>query len=255
MKITDLDIPFGLEELFAKIFRPFIAGSSDVIITKKNPASTRIYKYLNDFSLMVRWQSLYNGFDSIRKIAWSDYWLTLPFGDHSGGNGWPGSGFSAFIYVNAPRIKLNEDLLLDPPFGVNIIVNGTFTDTLDPWQQVDAPWIWDTDRALLPLGLSVGGLHNQIFQDLSLVITEIVTLHCEFDIGGDIGTDGVLLYFGSFEQIPVQVYAADGHYSGNFTLPEDYDFPDFGFVLIFDPTGTDGLITNLFIDNVTLSVV
>ncbi len=255
MKLTDLNIPFGLEELFAKIFRPLISGSSDVVVTKKSPASTRQWKYLNEFSLFVRWQGLYNGFTTLRKIAWTNYWLTLPFGDHSGSNGWPGTGFSAFVYVNAPRFKNDLDLLLDPPASENVIVNGTFTDELAPWEQVDSVWSWEADHAIIYEYFTPSGLITQLFQDLISVITTPSVWHLTFDISGDVGTDGVQVFLGSLDSDFVQVYVADGSYSGDLTIPEDYDFGTFGVALYFKPTGTDFFVENLAIDNVVLTAV
>lgn len=134
MIIDGLSIPPGLEQLFYNIFRPLDFTIDTTLATNKPRVSYRQKSALNAQSLFVRWQGLYNGFDSSRKMAWATYWETLPFGTHSGGNGWPGSGFSAFVYVNAPRYKASEDLLLDPPSSFpELIVNGDFNGNTDDW--------------------------------------------------------------------------------------------------------------------------
>lgn len=134
MKIDGLDIPLGLEQLFYNIFRPLDFTIDTTLATNKPRASYRQKSVLNAQSLFVRWQGLYNGFDSSRKMLWTAYWETLPFGLHTGGNGWPGSGFSAFVYVNAPRFKASEDLLLDPPSSFpELIVNGDFNGNATGW--------------------------------------------------------------------------------------------------------------------------
>lgn len=110
-----LSIPSGLEDLFNKILALGNAGTS---LQFKPPVvvKTAIKKArLNNRSLFVLWYELYDGFSTGRKTAWTSYWGSLPFGSHTGAGGWPGSGFSAFVYANAPRYKAGLDLLLDPP--------------------------------------------------------------------------------------------------------------------------------------------
>src|SRR6185503_17214187 len=104
-KIYGLDIPPGLEEWFFKIMQ--FGNSSDqsnLVLKTAKPTRQRKARW-NIQSLFVRWQSLYDGFDSTRKSAWTSYWSTLPFGSHVGAGGWPGSGYSAFVYVNAPLFR------------------------------------------------------------------------------------------------------------------------------------------------------
>lgn len=115
-KIAGADVAAGLETLYADVLG-FAIGKS-AIFAPHHPSvksATQKSKRLAA-SLFLRWQSLYNGFTVIRREAWQLYWATLPFGGHNGANGYPGSGFSAFVYVNAPRLKAGLSLLLDPPF-------------------------------------------------------------------------------------------------------------------------------------------
>lgn len=133
-----LDIPPELETLFNALLS---LGNNSSSLGKRPVVSsgdTLKKRVLNNRSLFILWKSLYDGFDSTRKGAWQLYWATLPFGSHSGSNGWPGSGYSAFVYVNAPIYKVGGDLQLDPP-TINIVVNGGFSPTPDPWDFDDEP--------------------------------------------------------------------------------------------------------------------
>jgi hypothetical protein len=114
-KILGLDIPAGLEDAYFKIVQ-FANGSTQNQINFKNTMLSRQkISNLANRSLFVLWQDLYNGFTQLRKTAWNEYWATLPFGSLGGPDYWPGSGYSAFVYLNAPRYRAGEDLLLDPP--------------------------------------------------------------------------------------------------------------------------------------------
>lgn len=127
-----IDIPAGLEEAYYNVVS-FLGGNNpDTIILKRGSPARQRYSEFASISLFVKWKSLYNGLSNDQHIAWTDYWITLPFGDHGGENGWPGSGYSAFVYVNAPRYKLGQDLLLDPP-SANLIFNGNFNGSAVGW--------------------------------------------------------------------------------------------------------------------------
>jgi hypothetical protein len=136
VKILGLDIPAGLENLFNSIFRPQGLNTLDFLTTQSPVKQKYAYALLALRSFFVMWQDLYNSFDSSRRSRWDAYWLTLPFGSHSGANGWPGSGYSAFVYLNAPRYKKGLDLLLDPPFGVELLQNIDFSEGANHWQLI-----------------------------------------------------------------------------------------------------------------------
>jgi hypothetical protein len=126
-KIFGLDIPAGLEDLFWNILQFGDNITQDKLILKTARPTRQKQNTWNIQSLFVLWQDLYNGLSFARRSAWTNYWVTLPYGSHSGAGGWPGSGFSAFVYVNAPRYKTGLDLLLDPPGSDELIYNGNFT--------------------------------------------------------------------------------------------------------------------------------
>lgn len=131
-KVSDLDIPPGLEEPYFKIVQFASASSQDrIVLRRSSPARNRFYT-VGDRSLFVLWAPLYNSLSTDRHDAWTAYWESLPFGDHSGLSGWPGSGFSAFVYANAPRYEAGLDPLLDPP-AANLIYNGSFNGNANGW--------------------------------------------------------------------------------------------------------------------------
>lgn len=135
--ITGLDIPPGLEDAYWAIMQ-FADGTTQNKVVAKNSTPTRHRRNLLYVkSLFVKWQSLYDSFDSARRASWTVYWESLPFGSHGGANGWPGSGYSAFVYVNAPRYANGLALLLDPPVS-NLILNGSFTGNADHWLLAEA---------------------------------------------------------------------------------------------------------------------
>lgn len=124
--ITGLDIPPGLEDPFWATFQ--LGNNSlqtKLILKTAFPIRSRVNRLVLN-SLFVLWQDLYNGLESACKASWEAYWLTLPFSDHGGGGGFPGSGFSAFVYLNAPRYKLGLDLILCIAVsGTIILISGT----------------------------------------------------------------------------------------------------------------------------------
>lgn len=137
-----LDIPPELETLFNALLS---LGNNSSSLGKRPVVSsgdTLKKRVLNNRSLFILWKSLYDGFDSTRKGAWQLYWATLPFGSHSGSNGWPGSGYSAFVYINAPIYRVGGDLLLDPP-STNIIVDPNFTMG-NAWWDFDDTADWES---------------------------------------------------------------------------------------------------------------
>lgn len=119
-KIFYLDIPSGLETLYYKVVRIFGEPGQKVASTSPRLLSQYRRRFRKELSLFIKWSPTYDSFDSARKLRWTLYWDTLPFGDHRGLNGWPGSGFSAYIHINTPRYHLGLALLLDPP-GTDLI--------------------------------------------------------------------------------------------------------------------------------------
>lgn len=163
-----LDIIVGLEEAYFKIVQFGSAVLSDTIrLRRSSPARSRYYLY-SENSLMVRWDSLYNSFDTARKGRWTNYWATLPFGSHGGANGYPGSGFSAFIYANAPRYKNGYSLWLDPPIlGTELITNGDFLTDLSGWTVFSGRAIWQAGNCISSKTFNSSAL--MIKQDITLV--------------------------------------------------------------------------------------
>lgn len=126
-KLFGLDIPDGLEQLFAAVLQLKPNGDvNGVGLTLPKQNFERARRTANR-SLIILWQPLFDSFDLDRRNAWHAYW-----------GGWPGSGFSAFIQINAPLYKAGLDLLLDPP-SANIVANGSFTPDNVPWDFEDEP--------------------------------------------------------------------------------------------------------------------
>ena len=165
MAILDsLNIPAGLEELWQKVLalKPnnltlgVSLTSSQQHYAKKKRTAGRSY--------IPIFAPTYDALTLTQKTNWAAYWVGLPFGDHVGANGWPGSGFSAFLYVNAPRYKIGQDLLLDAPgTDGNLIPNSNFA--LDPFYNdwfglYDADWI-EAQHVMLSRG--EGALYYEVF--------------------------------------------------------------------------------------------
>ncbi|MFI5206036.1 MAG: hypothetical protein ACHQVK_03775, partial [Candidatus Paceibacterales bacterium] len=152
--IIDLSIPPGLETLFQQLLG-FFTSPSTVVLRKNNssvPRSRRVH--LTNKTYLIYFASVYDPLSSARHTAWTAYWGGLTFSNHAGANQYPGSGFSAFLFVNAPRYKAGLDLLLDPPGG-GLLTNGDFFTDLSGWGVDSAfAFIWDNHHALqyLPEG-------------------------------------------------------------------------------------------------------
>lgn len=144
VKFEELDIISGLEEAFFRIWQLNDKATALAMYAKKTSPARKNFSRVGSRSYFVQLQSLYNSFTSLRRSAWDAYWNTLPFGSHAGANGYPGSGYSAFIYINAPLWKAGDDLILDPPLVTNMLINGTFDGTLDPWATGDG-WLFGDD--------------------------------------------------------------------------------------------------------------
>lgn len=129
-----IDIPAGLESAYQAVVS-FLGGNNpNTIITTRPSPAKKNYSVLGSRSLFVQFRDTYNALSGARHIAWRSYWISLPFGSHAGAGGYPGSGFSAFVYVNAPRYQAGLDLLLDPPAIGNLLVNPSFVGSVSPWE-------------------------------------------------------------------------------------------------------------------------
>jgi hypothetical protein len=201
---SGLEIPSGMEDLFYKIFAIGNSGTSLGYRFVPSVAAPQRKASLSNRSLFVRWCSMYDAFDSGRKAAWTAYWATLPFGGHTGAGGWPGSGFSAFVYQNAPHYQKGEALELDPPV-LNLVYNGDFS-------LGDAGWHL-YDGAVVTAGvLHLDGLPNPYnapnasTDDAHLITLEsdaTYRLQCwrDADAGADLNFFRVRSYDGRFYNI------------------------------------------------------
>jgi len=130
------DVPAGLESIFNPLLSyTFGLTSLGYRFSPSSASANRRMSWISR-SLFVLWEPIWDGFAGPRRAAWTAYWETLPFGSHSGAGGWPGTGYSAFVYVNAPRKRAGLDLLLDPP-GLELIFNGNFDGNSDGWSLVN----------------------------------------------------------------------------------------------------------------------
>lgn len=272
-KIFGIDIPSGLEEAYFKILQ-FANSITQDVVQQKGTIPTRTRKYAwKTQSLFLLWQDLYGGFDSTRKNAWTAYWITLPFSDHGGGNGWPGSGYSAFIYVNAPRYANGDDLLLDPPAG-NLIVNGYFTDGLNNWNY-DPDYATEVDNFCVFASEYYDGFNPVYIRQTIETLVFGNEYHIEFDayIPDSSGADdrdiilGIFLNTdmgGGYGETPLPEYGyvpifqngdTNTHYSFNFIAYDgaEYEVPEFGVYI--QEQGSYDFGETVRISNIVLSPV
>lgn len=182
MKLPELNIPDGLEQAFFNVVQ-FLGGKSgDVYISHKTKPARKYYSYIAFRSLFVKWQDLWNSFSESRKKGWTNYWATLPFGGHWGAGGFPGSGFSAFVYVNAPRYKLGQALLLDPPIypppGTELLKNGSFTGSAQYWF-LQYGWSYDNNQIRIVENQSG---QNSIVNQNPVLLQHAHTYRLNFDL-------------------------------------------------------------------------
>lgn len=117
VKILGLDIPVGLEDAWAKFFQFTNKTTADNFILK-TAVPTRAKKSAWALrSLFVKWQTVYDALSQETRDKWQYYWSWLPFTSYTGSRGFPGSGYSAFVYLNAPRYKAHLSLQTIPPYG------------------------------------------------------------------------------------------------------------------------------------------
>lgn len=133
--IEGLDIIPGLEQAFFSIFNLGNNSTENKILVQPRTVSRPKYSKLALRSLVVLWTPIYDGLTGTQKLAWTTYWESLPFGSHSGFHGWPGSGFSAFVYLNAPRLRAGLPLKLSPlpELGPEILFNAALIGSYHGW--------------------------------------------------------------------------------------------------------------------------
>lgn len=138
MRVPNISVPPGLQEAFFKAMR-FLVGDAppdSQIIVLSNPRLSYLKnKQLYHTQLMTYLGTVWQTLDHPTRQLWQNFWGTLPFGSHGGHNYYPGSGFSAFLYVNGPRARQGLPLILIPESG-NIVRNPTFTPGADQWNNI-----------------------------------------------------------------------------------------------------------------------
>jgi hypothetical protein len=175
MIAPNIEIPPGLEEAYFGAVALLGGVNPNTIMSRKGSPAKKNFARVFSRSLFVIWESIWDSFDSTRKTAWTNYWITLPFGSHSGSSGWPGSGYSAFVYFNAPRYRDGLDLILDPP--TNLLLNGSF-DGFVPWFWGEA-WFYNTDKMSVDEATD-WGLSAYLTQDVT--VEDSVSYHVSFKI-------------------------------------------------------------------------
>jgi hypothetical protein len=120
-RIFGLDIPSGLIEQFYNALTLKPSGEAESLGKRRPTVSYATAETVGSRSLFRIFEPTWDTFLQDRRNRWASYWTSLPFGTHSGSGGWPGSGFSAFTYLNAPRWRAGLPLLLEPPFFHNLV--------------------------------------------------------------------------------------------------------------------------------------
>lgn len=113
--LPNLDIPLGLEQAYRRVIS-IATGLGGVRGFSKRQSPARAY--WPSYRLRSLFVQLAPGYDLLsvyRRNHWQWYWNWLPFTPNLGLRGWPGSGFSAFVYYNAPRLRAGLPLQLDAP--------------------------------------------------------------------------------------------------------------------------------------------
>ena len=244
VKIFGLDIPLGLEDAFFRIFQFGNNIDQSVLLAKSAVPTRQKKKVWNIKSLFVKWQGLYNGLSGSRHTAWTNYWLTLPFGSHVGAGGWPGSGFSAFVYVNAPRYRDNLDLLLDPPAFTELLLNGDFSAGGSDWVANNISFV--SDHALF---VPVGD-YAEIDQTIDTIDYLIAGHTYRFSgfISSGAGSLSLFIQDGGGPMSGVEFYLSGGH--SNFSGDHLADGSETDLLCaVYTEDGFDGYVDNLsFVD-------
>jgi hypothetical protein len=247
--ITGLDIPPGLEDAFWSIFQ--FSNTSQNVLNVKSSIPTRHKNAISKMnSLFVKWQSLYNGLSSARHIAWTSYWETLPFGSHGGANGWPGSGYSAFIYVNAPRYANGLSLLLDPPAYPELVPNGGFVGGYSPWTLFEN-MTWSANQ-LNFISTTPYAEAMLYYEDYTFKLEYEATFRFQFDYVVSVGQLEVIIY--NRESADTLVWetlgVGSGHFSLDFTMNlEDEEYYWTPYFLIETPS--TGHFTNVSVKRIS----
>lgn len=116
-KVLGINIPDEFLTLWQKALH-FLSDSTQTNVAANQAVKNKknwIKQILNSY--LPIFQPVYDGLPQYYRDAWTLYWTNLPFGPHSGAGGWPGSGFSAFVFLNAPRQKAGLPLILYPFTG------------------------------------------------------------------------------------------------------------------------------------------
>ena len=242
MKIPEQEIEAGLEIPFWNMCQATDNITKDVVVNHRQRPARGNFSYVANRSLFVKWQSLYDNFEQSRKDAWTSYWITLPFGGHFGANGYPGSGYSAFIYVNAPHYQLGQDLLLDPPSTWISLSFADFSAGLSPWYFFDGEGgSWDSSE-----GGRVHVLATMLFNfEIDLSIRIFNRARIEFDL---VGTTPINFGFN------IQSY--DENYGVNIqmgVLTTGHYFFDFDYRSIIEWTYFYAHSGDFYLDNIRLS--
>lgn len=220
MILFGLDIPDGLEQLFANVVQLAVSGENYIAGLTLPASSFPKKQILRGRSIFVALAPTYDGLSDDRKSAWTTYWATLPFGTHSGAGGWPGSGFSAFSYVNAPLYVTGADLILDAPgFGGELVLNPAFVTDDSNW--TENGWSW-----LPGVFTAVAADEDASIQGALATLATVFatrTFHLEFEAHGS----GLLYAF---------LYNLD---SANFTDVPSFESPD--GIIDYDLTLNNGL--------------
>lgn len=167
-KLIDFDLPIGFETSFFKALTLKIRAGVSSVMRRKPSVSFSTSHVITGRSLFLLWEDLWGTFSPSRRSAWALHWATLPFGSHIGAGGWPGSGYSAFVFVNAPRFKLGLDLLLDPPAGLGpeLVTNPDFASNANGWTLDRA--FWSAGNICVPF--ADGTYTADITQDFGLTL-------------------------------------------------------------------------------------
>jgi hypothetical protein len=250
MKVPEQDIEAGLETSFWNMCQVVGNSTSEVVGKKKgSPAKNNFYNVAKN-SLFVKWESLWDSFLQSRKNAWTSYWLTLPFGDHMGAGGYPGSGYSAFVYLNAPRYQLGQDLLLDPPGFPELVFNGDFALGANGWDLYGGAYY------------SNGAIHlnaTKFSSEFSLLLEKGITFvpealyRLQFDFSVSNSYCEVLIYNLESGDLSGEwsLPSGEGHFSEDFYFESGAEFDEFWSPLFEMSNHPSGWIDNVSIKRIS----
>lgn len=215
VQFDSLDIIPGLEEAFFDI----VQWADQALGVKLNSKRTKVARanramYRNR-SYFLRFQYIYNHYPQVIKDAWTAYWLTLPYGDHHGGNGWPGSGFSAFIAANHVSIRDFNTWHNVPPMEIELLTNGDFVGSAAGWTlNPSVAYASDSLFYTIPPPFFVGGSAQQPFS--GVLANAYGKVRCEFEV---IGNGRIGVAFSSFDTFTSFTASGSHHFSFEETNP------------------------------------